>query len=248
MTNTAIAANEFISADDEGSKSASELFTNPNTTDKEQGWAVEAEVGFVSAAGSSASSNATFIITATHNKQRLKNTLAADFYFAKSAGEKTAETLSLSHKLGYAINTKSYIFNLLTYHQDKFENIGSRVSDIVGYGRHLIKNKKHSLSNELGFGIQQKKYIDGTKKSKEMAGYFALDYERPLTSNSLLKEKFSILSSKDNTFTKLDTTLEVEMTKKLSLRVNYSVNHNQKVQLGFKKISTKVGVTLVSEF
>lgn len=249
FTTVAIADNEFLSADSEGSESASELFTNPSSIlDEEQGWSLEAEVGLVSSTGTTANSNATLGFTAIHNKKRLKNTIIGDFFFAKSEGEKTAETLSLSHKLGYASSNKNYIFNLLTYHKDKFENIGSRIADVVGRGRHLIKNKKHSVSSELGLGGRQTKYVDGTKKSKEIAGYFALNYERSLTSNTILKEKFSILAGSNNTFTKLDTSVEVKMTKTLSLSVNYSVGHNRNVQSGFKKLGTKMGITLLSEF
>jgi putative salt-induced outer membrane protein YdiY len=146
------------------------------------------------------------------------------------------------------MSNKNYIFNLLTYHQDKFENIGSRIADVVGRGRHLIKNKKHSLSNELGLGLRQTKYVDATKNSKEMAGYFALNYERPLTNNTLFKEKFSILAGSDNIFTQLDISAKVKMTKRLSLSVNYSLEYNSKVQSGFKKLGKKMGITLLSEF
>ncbi|MCK5810968.1 MAG: DUF481 domain-containing protein [Cocleimonas sp.] len=249
FTSVALAGNEFLSADSEGSESASELFTNPaDALDEAQGWTVEAEVGFISSIGSTSNSNATLGGTAIHNKKKLKNTLVGDFFFAKSDGEKTAETLSLSHKLGYAMSNKNYVFNLLTYHQDKFENIDSRIADVFGRGRHFIKNKKHSLSNELGLGVRQTKYVDTTKSSKEMAGYFSLNYKRPLTSNTLLKEKLSILAGRDNIFTQLDISTEVKMTNTLSLSVNYSLGYNSKVQSGFKKLSKKMGITLLSEF
>ena len=81
-----------------------------------------------------------------------------------------------------------------------------------------------------------------------MAGYFSLNYKRPLTSNTLLKEKLSILAGRDNIFTQLDISTEVKMTNTLSLSVNYSLGYNSKVQSGFKKLSKKMGITLLSEF
>ena len=244
-------ATEFLSANQEGSESANELFSNSSPSDldeKKKRWSGEAEVGFFATKGNNSNSNATISIISYYNQRFLKHTLKGEIYLANSQGEKTSESFSLDYKLDYFVNKERYVFNLSSYNRDKFSNISSRIADIVGYGRHLIKNKTHTLNSEYGFGIRQTKYIDKTKKSKEPAGYFALHYKRKLTKNTTLKEDFSILTGKDNTFSELKTALEVEMTEKLSLSVKYTLHHNKKVPIGFEKVGMVMSINLVGDY
>jgi len=247
--NTAIASNEFLSTDKEGSESAGELFTNPTEdSDTPKGWSGDIEVGFILSTGNVDNTNATISVTAIHNKQPLKQTFTVGLFFAKNQGEKTAEQISIDYKLDYAINSQRYIFSLSAYHKDQFTNIDNRFAEIIGYGHFLIKNKTHKLNSELGLGIRQTKYLDNTKKSKELTGYLALHYKRKLTENTTLSEDFSTLSGNDNTFTELVSALEVNMTKMLSLSVKYTLNHNQTVQTGFENLDTIMSINLVGDF
>jgi putative salt-induced outer membrane protein len=242
---------EFLSASKEGSESASELFSNspPSDLDKpNKKWLGQAEVGFSASKGNNSNSNTTISIASYYTQHFLKHTLKGEIYLSKSQGEKTSESLSLDYKLDYLFNKKQYLFNLLSYSRDKFSNIDARIADIIGYGHHLIKNEKHTLNSEFGFGIRQTKSTNKTKKSKEPASYFALHYNRKLTATTTLKEDFSILMGKNNTFSELKTALNLKMTEKLSLSVKYTVHHNQKTQSGFKKMGMVMSVNLVSDF
>ncbi len=246
-----ITAAEFPSANKEGSESANELFSSspPDDIDKaDKKWSGQAEVGFLASRGNNSSSSTTISITTYYRQPYLKHTLKGEIYLAKSQGEKTSESFSLDYKIDYLTDKKGYIFNLTSYNRDKFSNISARVADVVGYGRHLIKNKKHTLDSEYGLGIRQTRYIDKTKKSKEPAGYFALHYKRKLTKTTTLKEDLSILTGKDNTFSELKTALDVQMTKRLSLSVKYTLHHNQKTQIGFKKTGMVMSINLVGDF
>ena len=245
------ASAEFLSANQEGSESANQLFSKPLPDELDvanKKWSGQAEVGFFATKGNNSSSNTTISITSSYNQRFLKHTLKGEIYVASSQGKKASESFSLDYKLDYFINKDKYIFNLSSYNRDKFSNISSRIADIVGYGSNLIKNKTHTLNSEYGLGIRQTKYIDKIKNSKEPAGYFALHYTRQLTKNTTLKEDFSILTGKDNTFTELKTALDVEMTEKLSLSVKYTLNHNKKTQIGFKKVGMIMSINLVGEY
>jgi putative salt-induced outer membrane protein YdiY len=242
---------EFLSADQEGSESANQLFSKSSPDDLDEvtkKWSGQAEVGFFATKGNNTNSNTTISITSYYHQRFFKHTLKGEVYLANSEGEKTSESFSLDYKLDYFVNKETYIFNLSSYNRDKFSNIGARVADIVGYGRNLIQSKKQTLNSEYGFGIRQTRYIDKTKKSREPAGYFALHYKRKLTKNTTLKEDFSTLTGKDNTFSELKTALEVQMSEKLSLSVKYTLHHNKKIQKGFKKMGMIMSVNLVGEF
>ncbi|MCK5895419.1 MAG: DUF481 domain-containing protein [Cocleimonas sp.] len=241
----------FPSANKEGSESASELFSSSPPNDLEvmrPKWSGQAEVGFFASKGNNSNSNTTISVTAHYKQWSLKHTLKGEIFLAKSQGEKTSESLSLDYKLDYLINKKQYFFNLSTYNRDKFSNIDARFVNVSGYGHHVLKNKKHTLNSELGFGLRQTKYSDDTKKSKDPAGYFALHYKRKLTKTTILKEDFSLLMGKDNTFSELKTAIDVQMTERLSLGVKYTLYHNQKIQAGFKKMGMVMSINLVGDF
>ncbi len=245
----AATSDDFLSADKKGGASADKLFTDKSKDPKaKQGWSGQAQVGLVSSTGNADNNSTTAGVTAVYNKRRLKHTLTGDIYFAENKGERTAERFALGHKLDYAINSKSYVFNFLTYDQDKFANIDSRIADVIGYGRKLIESEKHSLIGEIGLGARQTEHIDETPDSNEAVGHFGLHYKGQLTDTTTLTEDLTIQSGKDNTFSESVTALQVAMTEKLSLSLNYSVRNNTEVPTGFEKTDTVTSINLVGKF
>jgi putative salt-induced outer membrane protein len=230
-------------------ESMSKLFEeNPKDLEAQKVWSGDAQLGLVSSKGNSDNSSVTAGLTAIYNKRRLKHTLTGDVYFAENKDKKTAERFDLGYKFDYAINSKNYMFNFLTYSKDKFSNIDPRIADVVGYGRNLIENEKHILIGDIGLGGRQTKYADGSAKSNNVVGYLGVHYTGQLSDTTTLTEDLMIQTGKDNTFSSSVTALQVAMTEKLSLSLSYTVRNNTDVSGDAKKTDTVTSINLVSNF
>lgn len=218
-------------------------------SETKQGWSGKLKIGLKQSTGNTESSSTSGSGTLIYNKKRWKHTLKGKIKSSKSNGEETAKNHKLSYQTEYAINKKSYYFNTIGYKHNEFKNIDSRVFDAFGYGRVLLKNDKHKLTGYVGAGIRKVQYIDGTPESTGGLGYIGGHYKGQLTDAISLNEEFSILTGKDNdTLSESVTSLNLKMTKSLSLSLEYEIHHHSKVSSGFKKTDTKTGVNLVVNF
>lgn len=243
---------DFLSADQQGSASADKLFGNDAAVENGQhladGWSGQASAGLVASTGNAENSSVTVGVNAKYIQQPWRHTIAANVYFAENEGEQTAERYALSHKLGYKLSDKSYAFNFLSYDADEFANIDSRIANVIGYGRNLIATEKHTLDAELGLGFRQTQFTDGEPDSEETVGHFGLNYSGQLTETTSLTENLLVQGGSDNLYTQSVTALNVAMTEKLSLSLNYTINNNSDVPDGFEKTDTVTSINLVADF
>lgn len=248
-TSEAAKVGGFLSTDAEGSKSAASLFSGsmPNP-DAEPRWSGSARAGIVSSSGNADNQNISAGILAKYNKKRWLHELGADLYFAENEDEKTAERYKLSYKLKYGINARSYAFNFASYEADKFSNLDMRISNVLGYGRQVLKKEKHTLDTEVGLGARNTEFVNNRADLDEAVAHLALHYKGKLTKTTTLTEDFTIQSGDDNTFTESVTALQVAMTERLSLSLNYTVRNNTDVSAGFEKTDTITSINLVSSF
>lgn len=243
-----VTGGDFLSADAQGGVSAGKLFTDGTGEKAPEGWSGQASAGLVASTGNAENSSITVGLDAKYTKQPWRHTITANIYFAENEGERSAERYALGHKLDYHLNDKSYVFNFLSYDSDKFANIDSRVADVVGYGRNLVANEKHQLDAELGLGLRQTKFTNGDPDTEETVGHLGLHYNGKLTKTTSLSEDLQVQGGSDNIYTQSVTGLNVAMTEKLSLGLNYTVNNNSDVPAGFKKTDTVTSVNLVADF
>lgn len=244
------ASGDFLSADPDAGSSAARFFSREETKEgeKEAVWFGQAHAGLSVSTGNAENNNITAGINAKYIKRPWRHTIAADIYFAENEGKKTAEYYSLSHKLDYKLNDKTYIFNFLSYDADEFAEIDSRIADVVGLGRLLISTDKHSLEAELGLGYRQTKFTTNIEDEKETVGHLGLIYFGKLTDTTTLSENLMVQGGSDNIFTESTTALSVEMTERLSLSLNYTIRNNNDTPAGIEKTDTVTSVNIVASF
>ncbi|CAA6828368.1 MAG: Unknown protein [uncultured Thiotrichaceae bacterium] len=239
---------DFLSADEQGSASTKKLFGNEADLKSKEGWSGQASAGLVTSTGNAENNNITAGINATYMKRRWRHTFAGNVYFAESEGERTAEHYALSHKARYSLSQKSYLFNFISYDADEFADIDFRIADVLGYGHTLIDTDKHYLEAELGLGFRQTQFISDDPDSDETVGNLGLHYIGKLTDTTKLTEDLLILGGDENVFTESVTALNVKMTEKLSLSLNYTIRNNSDVPDGIEKTDTITSVNLVADF
>ena len=148
----------------------------------------------------------------------------------------------------YVLPNKNYWFGYAGYDSNKFARIDKRFAEIAGYGMNVIDTPKQTLGMELGLGARQSTFTEGFGKENEAIGHLGVDYSLQLTDNTKLTENVVIQPGSENTFTLSDTALEVGMSKKTSLKLNYGYTNNSKVFADTKKTDTNTSVNLVIGF
>lgn len=215
---------------------------------KGEGWSGKANAGLKLSTGNTDSSSIDVGIKARYAKRQWRHFIEANSYFAEWNGADSAERYDASHNLYYLGQGKGYLFNSLNYDSDKFSNINSRISDVVGYGRTIIDNKRHKLDAQLGLGYRKTTFINDERTSNEAIGHFALGYSIKLNDAVTLREQLRTKGGSDNTVSKSVTDLNVKITEKTSLSLKYTVRHNSNVSGDVDKTDTKTSVNLVVSF
>lgn len=245
-------AGDFLSADKKGSAAANALFDrkapSKGGVKPPQGWSGKGSAGLVVSTGNTENNSVNLGLNVTYINDPWRHTVAATTYFAENNGEKEAERYAISHKANYSMGDRGYVFNFLSYDSDEFANIDSRLADVVGYGRNLIDTEKHNLDVELGVGYRQTRFTNNDPDSDETVGHAGLNYIGQITPTTTLTENLLIQGGSDNIFTESVTALNVKMTDKLSLSLNYTVRNNSEVAAGREKTDTVTSINLVTGF
>ena len=242
-----VEGDEFLSKDDMASEYARKLFSAPSMED-ESGLSGEASLGVVLSTGNARNSSANAELTVRYNKRPWRHTVKGSLYLAKDSDVRTAAHYAMNHKLDYFFKQGRYVFNLSSVERDTFANTKVRLADVMGYGHPLLKTEHHTLNGEVGLGFRRTQYVDHTATSNEGVAHFGMRYAGSLSDTSKLSEDLILQSGGDNTFVESVTSLEMEVNKKLSVDLNYTVRANTKVSAGFEKMDTITSVNLVTHF
>jgi putative salt-induced outer membrane protein len=230
-------------------------------TEKRQGWSGAASIGLSLSTGNTEKKDLTISGHITHNELRLKHTIAVKGELTEKRGNQTENMYKLAYKVDYALSNQGYLFNVLAYKYDKFANIDYRVFNVVGYGRQVIKNNRHDLQVKAGVGLLKVKYLDEAPnnirapiqsvKTPDVKGgiiYLGMLYKFRLTDTTTFSEEITLQGADEANFSESVTSLNIPITKKVSVSLNYTASYEPEVTGRFKKTNTKTSVNLVGKF
>jgi len=207
-------------------------------------------LGINSSSGNAETNGTNATLNLTYNTIPWRHEVFGEFIKLDVSGETIVENTTLLYNPRYYLGggQKHYIFGFLSYEQDDFSNIKNRYTEAAGYGKHIFKNDKHNLGVEIGTGLRQTSHTDGSTDDKGGIGYLGLYYSQQLNDRVSINQTLQYFPSKENTYTTSDTSLMIEMTKKLSLSLTYNIDKNSVVADGFKNTDTRTGTNLVYNF
>lgn len=165
---------------------------------------------------------------------------------------------------GYKLDERSYIVGALRYENDDFSPFEYQAIASIGYGYTLLKNTTDELSAEIGPGYKRYQPVDTlgpdtsgnppapvlhTHDSQgELVGRGLIAYKHDFTDTTSFVNTLLVESGSDNTFLQNDSGLQVDMNKKLALKIGYQVRHNSDVAPGIKKTDQLMTTNLVYNF
>lgn len=216
-----------------------------------QGWTGSAELGFSNTTGNTKDRTLNTRVDMDHAHGLWRHNIFGDIYHATAENVRTAERYALGYKPSYFLNDSDYIFGTARYDSDKFADIDSRWSQVVGLGRQLINNKQTYLEVEAGVGARQSRYIVNPDQLKrnEALFYSGARFNHRLSENARFLQNIRLEHGSANTYVESITGVQLKVTDAVSAKLTHTVRYNNSIvgALG-KKTDQITGVNLVYSF
>jgi putative salt-induced outer membrane protein len=164
--------------------------------------------------------------------------------------------------VGYKLDERSYIVGALRYENDDFSPFQYQAVASIGYGYTALKNESNELSFEVGPGYKRyqpidvlgPEIVDGAPlrhtfdSQGEVVGRGLIAYKHQFNSSTSFVDTLLTEAGSDNTFMQNDAGVQVDMSKKLALKIGYQVRHNSDVAVGTKENDQLMTTNLVYNF
>lgn len=219
-------------------------------------WTGQGEAGFVSASGNTDSETINLALKFKNEGEKLTHDFSVGTYQASSNNVDSAESLSASYGLKYALTDRSYLFGELNYLDDEFDGFTEQTSLSVGYGYKVIDTEPTSWELGIGAGYRDTSELirldDGTElEGKDLSGetlVFKSDFRHQLTPTTEFIDAFVAEIGSDNSFIENDASLIVSINDKFALKAGLLVRHNTDPAPGAEETDTITSVNLVYNF
>ena len=209
-------------------------------------WKGEAELGFVSTSGNTETTNVNLKAGAVNQRNQWKHSLNIESINSSNDAGTTAERYLLWGKSDYSLSERSYLFGLVKWEKDRFLGYDYQLSEVLGYGRHILQEEPLTLDLEIGTGARQTELKTGDSDN-ELIGWLAGDLHWQISETTKLNEYLTIEIG-DNTITRSVTSLTTKINTALAMKVSLTAKNTSKVPVGKNKTDTETAVTLVYSF
>ncbi|WP_027348883.1 DUF481 domain-containing protein [Halotalea alkalilenta] len=211
----------------------------------EQPFIGKVELGYTGHTGNSDASSLNAATTMTWFSEPWSYSLWASANSASSGDETTAERYALGGRSRYNLSSQNYLFSQLSWQSNRFAGYQNRYTLAGGYGRQVLIGPPHSFSYEFGPGVRHDDLEeDGTET--RMIGYGAINYGYQFSDTARFTQGVATEIAGNNTTTTAESALSVSINSNFTLRVAYSVEHNDSPPEGTDhKTDTTTTVSLV---
>ena len=230
-------------------------------------WEASIEFGYVAVSGNTEtdSLNGRFSVNYEIEKWRHGGFLAtqSSSSFDRLTGDESdARKLTAQAKSDYKLSQRAYAFGILDYDDTQDSGFDYQASIAFGGGYSFIKNDKHLLDAELGFGKRESKTtfipdnpdtIDVNEESPSISNSETISrlaglYKWKISKTANFEQKLSLEIGEDNDVSKSETSLSAKIVDDLALKVSYSAKHQSEVPVGNENLETVSSFTVVYTF
>ena len=159
----------------------------------------------------------------------------------------TAEAYEAGFKSERNLTDVDFLFGKLVWRKDRFGGFDTQFSQVVGYGRRLIKTDKHTLSAEIGAGARQSEAQDGTEEDETIFSG-GLYYDWTLNDTAVFSQSLTTEVGQDNTYSESISKLTAQIIGNLALAASYTIKHNSDVVAGTEKRDNYTALSLEYAF
>ncbi|MBZ0222284.1 MAG: DUF481 domain-containing protein [Dokdonella sp.] len=237
-----------------------------DTTIADGKWSGAGEVGFAAVRGNAKSENLnaklafkmedetwkdTFYLTALRAKGEVSTPLIVNGQISSiKTYQATANRYEVGASAGYKFDERSYLVGAVRYENDDFSSYQYQAVVSLGYGYTVLKTASDELSLEVGPGYKrfERKLPANAGSQGEAIGRGLVNFKHAFSANTAFVNTLLVEAGSKNTFLQNDAGLQVDINKKLALKVGYQVRHNTDAPAGTKKTDQLMTTNLVYNF
>lgn len=172
----------------------------------------------------------------------------ASILYSENDENTSANKYNIELDYNHMINEKLYSYMGINYIKDELSDYDYRLNIGPGLGYKLIEDEIQTVDIQGGLDYAYDKYKTGTKDNY-LAGRTELNYKYKFSENLDFKQMISYLASFEDAnkyFIVSDSSLEVNMTKNLSLGVSYNMDYTNQTEK--EKLDKKFLTSLIVDF
>lgn len=154
----------------------------------------------------------------------MENILKLTAKTSKEDSVRTDEEYQVNNQSKYNFTDRDYSFIEFEYVNDRFSGYQYRTSELMGYGRKIVKGDLWNLSAELSAGARQSSLTDGSKE-KSLLGKTGLKADWNITDKIKFEQEISSSFGSDAVITISDSAVKTKISDVLYLKFNYNIQH-----------------------
>jgi putative salt-induced outer membrane protein len=170
-----------------------------------------------------------------------------NYFRADQDGVLTAERLLLGVRGVHALLTDVDAFVSLSYLQDEFAGLNSRLVAAAGVSYKFLKGPVHGLTFDAALTYTRDDLVDGDASSY-IGALAAAKYAWTISKTAKLTEDLSFLPSLEESSDwriESKTALQAAVSTDVALKVSYALRYANRPVRGFEKTDTQTAVSLV---
>ncbi len=209
-------------------------FSSMAQEEEEGPWSGRATLGYLATSGNTENSTLNTGFEMGYKTGKWLHTAKFKAINATEEDATTAEAYEVGFKSERNLTDVDFLFGKLDWRKDRFGGFDTQFSQVVGYGRRLIKTDKHTLNAEVGAGARQSERQDGTEEDETVfnAGLY---YNWTLNDTAAFSQSLTTEIGQDNTYSESISKLTAQLIGNLALVASYTIKHNSDVPAGTEK-------------
>lgn len=211
-------------------------------------WSGDVEFGYLATSGNTDTESLNGKFLAEYDAGSWSNKLTAGGAYTTDQSDTTAERYVAADTLAWDINERNYLFVTVDWEKDLFAGVRERLSETIGYGRHVLTGPVHTLDLELGAGARQSQDNDTRERYDDAIFRAAMLYGWTISETSKFKQSLKTESGESNTFVESVSELKLAVVGNLYAGLSYTVKYNSDVADGSENTDTYTAVNLSYSF
>lgn len=207
-------------------------------------WKGEAAAGLLVTSGNSETQSLNGKFALETLTERWKNRFSASGLSNGDEEGTTAERYTVGDQLDYNFDPRNYAFVAADWEKDRFGGFRERMSETLGYGRHILLGPVHVLDAEIGAGARQTEAQDTGEEQDEFIGRVGGKYQWTISETSTFLQTLKVESGDENTFSESVSELKLSIVGNLFLSVSFTARNNSDVPPDTKKTDTFTAISL----
>jgi putative salt-induced outer membrane protein len=205
----------------------------------------EAALGYLSTDGNTQSRSVNAKLNHVYAAEPYRNTLLVTAISTTGSDDAASvERYTFGDKLDRAISERAYVFGVLEWEKDLGGAVRERMSEAIGFGRHVLTGPEHLLDLEIGAGARQEEQNGTGLQTQNVIGRASGRYEWKLSEQSRFIEAAKVEHGADNTFVESIAELRMPVRGRLAASLSYTVRHNTETAPGVEPTDTATAATL----